>query len=106
MACSHRPGRQFNPVTNFLFDYRLSQPIRALEHPKFKELIDVASRATNGVRIPGRKATRGEIKHLFKGHLTRLKAQLNVGVPLGSCSFLIILHVAGSNCPRRSQPNM
>ncbi|KIM87795.1 hypothetical protein PILCRDRAFT_63181, partial [Piloderma croceum F 1598] len=33
------------------------QPIQALEHPKFKEMIDIASRATNGVKIPGRKAT-------------------------------------------------
>ncbi|KAG1908525.1 uncharacterized protein F5891DRAFT_937641, partial [Suillus fuscotomentosus] len=37
------------------------QPIQALEHPKFQEMIDVASRATNGVKIPGRKATRAEI---------------------------------------------
>ncbi|KIM71365.1 hypothetical protein PILCRDRAFT_28906, partial [Piloderma croceum F 1598] len=28
-----------------------NQPIQALEHPKFKEMIDVASRATNGVKI-------------------------------------------------------
>ncbi|KIM77741.1 hypothetical protein PILCRDRAFT_47046, partial [Piloderma croceum F 1598] len=27
------------------------QPIQALEYPKFKEMIDVASRATNGVKI-------------------------------------------------------
>jgi hypothetical protein len=29
------------------------KPIQALEHPKFKEMIDVASRATKGVKIPG-----------------------------------------------------
>jgi hypothetical protein len=38
---------------NLLFHYLSSQPIQALEHPKFKELIDVASRATHGVKIPG-----------------------------------------------------
>ncbi|KAI9507685.1 hypothetical protein F5148DRAFT_1149551 [Russula earlei] len=29
------------------------QPIHALEHPKFKEMIDIASHATNVVKIPG-----------------------------------------------------
>ncbi|KAG6858405.1 hypothetical protein C0993_005810, partial [Termitomyces sp. T159_Od127] len=29
-----------------------SQPIQALEHPKFREIIDVASHATDGVKIP------------------------------------------------------
>ncbi|KIK32026.1 hypothetical protein CY34DRAFT_102366, partial [Suillus luteus UH-Slu-Lm8-n1] len=33
------------------------QPIQALEHPRFKEMVDVASRATQGVKILGRKAT-------------------------------------------------
>jgi hypothetical protein len=49
-----------------------------MEHPKFKEMIDVASRATNGVKIPGRKATRAKIKRAFKDHLTKLKAHFNV----------------------------
>jgi hypothetical protein len=57
------------------------QPIQALEHPKFKEMIDVASRATNGVKIPGRKSTRAEIKRMFKTHLTDLKSRLNVCLP-------------------------
>ncbi|KIK32049.1 hypothetical protein CY34DRAFT_102325, partial [Suillus luteus UH-Slu-Lm8-n1] len=54
------------------------QPIQALEHPKFKEMVDIASRATNGVKIPGRKATRAEIMRMFKNHLTRLRNTLNV----------------------------
>ena len=41
-------------------------------------MIDIASRATNGVKIPGQKATRAQIMRMFKDHLTRLKAQLNV----------------------------
>ncbi|KAG2032844.1 hypothetical protein BDR03DRAFT_840681, partial [Suillus americanus] len=53
------------------------QPIQAFEHPKFKEMIDVAARATNGVKIPGRKATRAEIMRMFKSHLTNLKEKLN-----------------------------
>ncbi|KAF8238273.1 hypothetical protein L208DRAFT_1243042, partial [Tricholoma matsutake] len=32
------------------------QPIQAFEHPKFKEMIDVAAHATNGMKIPGRKS--------------------------------------------------
>ncbi|KAG1765407.1 hypothetical protein EDD22DRAFT_775068, partial [Suillus occidentalis] len=54
------------------------QPIQALEHPKFKEMIDVAARATNGIKIPGRKATRAEIMRTFKTHLTGLRSKLNV----------------------------
>ncbi|KAH9034280.1 hypothetical protein EDB84DRAFT_1269910, partial [Lactarius hengduanensis] len=54
------------------------QPIQALDHPKFKEMINIASRATNGVKIPSGKATRYEIKALFKRHLTSLKSRLNV----------------------------
>ncbi|KAH9159939.1 hypothetical protein EDB89DRAFT_1857309, partial [Lactarius sanguifluus] len=54
------------------------QPIQALDHPKFKEMINIASRATNGVKIPSCKATRYEIKALFKRHLTSLKSRLNV----------------------------
>ena len=41
-------------------------------------MIDVASRATHGVKIPGRKATRAEIIRTFKNHLTRLRDKLNV----------------------------
>lgn len=72
------------------------QPIQALEHPKFKEMIDVASRATNGVKIPGRKATRAEIKCVFKGHLTKLKVRLNVSVLIVAC--LLFSLYPGTNC--------
>jgi hypothetical protein len=65
----------FEPVNILTLNVK---PIQALEHPKFKEMIDVASRATKGVKIPGRKATRAEIIHTFKDHLTKLKAKLNV----------------------------
>ena len=57
-----------------------SQPIQALEHAKFKEMIDITSRATNGVQIPGQKITQGEIIRLFKDHITKLKTQLNVSI--------------------------
>ncbi|KAH9987894.1 hypothetical protein BJV77DRAFT_918932, partial [Russula vinacea] len=55
------------------------QPLCALEHPKFKEMIDIAARATNRVKLPGQKSTRAEIiRLLFKNHLTSLKSRLNV----------------------------
>ena len=53
----------------------------------FKALIDVASRATNGVKIPGQKATQADIMHMFKDHLTTLKAQLSVLVSSIYLSF-------------------
>ncbi|KAN0111931.1 hypothetical protein V8E52_008021 [Russula decolorans] len=53
------------------------QPIQALEHLAFKEMINVTFHATNGVKIPGRKATRNEIKSMFKKHLMSLKLRLN-----------------------------
>ncbi|KAH9981726.1 hypothetical protein BJV77DRAFT_955093 [Russula vinacea] len=59
------------------------QPICALEHPKFKEMIDIAACATNRVKLPGRKSTRAEIIRLFKNHLTSLKSRLNVGLSPG-----------------------
>ncbi|KAG6883164.1 hypothetical protein C0995_012812, partial [Termitomyces sp. Mi166 len=51
--------------------------IQALEHPKFKCMIDLTSCATDGVKIPGRKSTRVAIKQSFQSHLKNLKAQLN-----------------------------
>jgi hypothetical protein len=52
------------------------QPLRALEHLQFKEMINIAARATKGVKIPGRRATRAHIKRTFKDHLTSIKARL------------------------------
>ncbi|KAG2059949.1 hypothetical protein BDR06DRAFT_873088, partial [Suillus hirtellus] len=54
------------------------QPIQALKHPKFKEMVDIASHATNGVKILGRKVTHAEIMRMFKNHLTKLRNTLNV----------------------------
>ncbi|KAJ7781962.1 hypothetical protein DFH07DRAFT_728535, partial [Mycena maculata] len=56
------------------------QPIDALTHPKFKEMIDIAARAPNGVKIPGRKATREEIIDLFKRQMDNLRVRINVSV--------------------------
>jgi hypothetical protein len=41
-------------------------------------MIQTAARATNGITIPNRKATREEIMTTFKNQLTHLKERLNV----------------------------
>lgn len=56
----------------------MNQPIQALDHPKFKEMISVAARATHGVTIPNRKATRKYIIDLFKKNLADLRSRLAV----------------------------
>ena len=60
----------------------LFQPLQALEHPKFHEMIAVASRAPKGegVNIPGRKATRSHIVKLFDTHMRDLRERLSVCV--------------------------
>ncbi|KAF7311751.1 putative AC transposase [Mycena indigotica] len=55
------------------------QPIEALNHPKFKHMIDIASRAKNGVSIPGQGSTRAEIIELFQKRMLFLKEKLNIG---------------------------
>ncbi|KAJ7760273.1 hypothetical protein DFH07DRAFT_740800, partial [Mycena maculata] len=62
------------------------QPLGALEHPKFIEMINIAARATNGVKIPGRKSTRDEIMALFNQQLSSLRTRFRVSVQI----FLII----------------
>ncbi|EIW81723.1 hypothetical protein CONPUDRAFT_54487, partial [Coniophora puteana RWD-64-598 SS2] len=83
------PGEQVVPYSSSLFreaavDWltATNQPIRALEHSSFKYMIDVASRATKGLIIPNRRATRGEIILRFKRRMTFLKERLNVSILL------------------------
>ncbi|KAG6851723.1 hypothetical protein C0991_006725, partial [Blastosporella zonata] len=49
------------------------QPLDALNHPKFQEMIHIASRAENGVQIPSIKQTRLAIMNLFSQNLIELK---------------------------------
>jgi hypothetical protein len=56
-------------------------------------MINVASRATKSVTIPGRKATRAEIIRMFKDHISRLKTRLNVRFNFILYSFLIASRV-------------
>ena len=95
MDGGHRPGTVtlFCSASHFTYRYD-SQPIQAFEHPKFRELIDVTSRAKHGVSIPSRKSTRQQILHLFKGYLTRLRAELRVSITPTIVKSLI-LHLQG-----------
>ena len=63
------------------------QPIQALEHPQFKKMIDIASRATKGVNVPSRKVTRSHIIRYFKDHLMKLKTRLSGPTVSGQVSL-------------------
>lgn len=52
--------------------------MQALDHPKFREMIDIASRAKDGVTVPGRKLIREEIIEMFKKQLDSLRKEMNV----------------------------
>ena len=41
-------------------------------------MMGIAARATNGVTIPNRKATREEIVNMFRTQMTHLKNRFNV----------------------------
>lgn len=48
-------------------------------------MIDIAARATDGVRVPNRKQTRRAIIETFKRNLTKLRERLNVQYVSSSC---------------------
>ncbi|KAF7346742.1 putative AC transposase [Mycena sanguinolenta] len=52
------------------------QPIDALTHPKFKEMINIAARATEGINLPTRAQTRNAIIKLFHDEMNKLKIRL------------------------------
>ncbi|KAF5365840.1 hypothetical protein D9757_012805 [Collybiopsis confluens] len=61
------------------------QPIDAFEHPSFRNLIDVSSRATSGVEIPNRKATRAYIIMRFKKNLADIQNDTVKGLVSSTC---------------------
>ncbi|KZS88221.1 hypothetical protein SISNIDRAFT_418577 [Sistotremastrum niveocremeum HHB9708] len=56
------------------------QPLSAMDHRQFRKMIHIASRATNGVRIPGRKQVRQEIMDAFRRQMREMKERLSVSV--------------------------
>ena len=54
------------------------QPLQVFSRPSFKRMIDIASRATRGVKLPSPWRTRGHIIKTFKQQMCLLKERLNV----------------------------
>ncbi|KAI6111203.1 hypothetical protein F5141DRAFT_969658, partial [Pisolithus sp. B1] len=48
------------------------QPIHATEHPTFKKMVNIASWATNAIKVPTQKQTQQTIIQSFVSHLTGL----------------------------------
>jgi len=51
-------------------------------------MVNIAARATRGLKLPSRKQTRNEIKRLFKEQMMALKERLNVSSLSFSLSYL------------------
>ncbi|KAF6749684.1 hypothetical protein DFP72DRAFT_818442, partial [Ephemerocybe angulata] len=73
------------PYTDALFEeaaedwlIETNQPLDALSHPRFRYMVNVASRATKGVKIPEKRQTRAHIIARFKKNMTDLHRRLNV----------------------------
>lgn len=49
-----------------------------MDHPKFREMIEVAAASTDGVSIPSRKVCRAEIMRMFSAQMTHLRNKLKV----------------------------
>ncbi|KAH9033974.1 hypothetical protein EDB83DRAFT_2188442, partial [Lactarius deliciosus] len=54
------------------------QPLQVFSRPSFKRMIDIASRANHGVKLPSLKQTRGHVIKTFKQQMLILKDRLNV----------------------------
>ncbi|KAJ7627443.1 hypothetical protein FB45DRAFT_749957 [Roridomyces roridus] len=54
------------------------QPIDALTHPKFQEMVNIAARATQGVTFPNRAQTRAAIIRHFHDQINKLKIRLHI----------------------------
>ena len=54
------------------------QPIQAFKNPRFKTMLDIASRVTRGISLLSPKQTRACIIHMFKQKMYLLRDRLNV----------------------------
>ncbi|KAF5318361.1 hypothetical protein D9611_014218 [Ephemerocybe angulata] len=73
-----------------------NQPIDALSHPKFHELIEVAARATDGVKIPERRAVRENIIRRFQQNVAELRKRFNSDKVRGEISLTCDAWQAGN----------
>ena len=68
------------------------QPIQALNHEMYHNMIRIAASATNGVKIPDRRQTRQVITNMFKLQLQVLHDKLNVWEIL-HCDWLLMFYL-------------
>ncbi|KZS86735.1 hypothetical protein SISNIDRAFT_420588 [Sistotremastrum niveocremeum HHB9708] len=54
------------------------QPLSAMDHPKFREMIHTAARAKNGVKIPRHQDVRKGILEAFRRQMREMKKRLSV----------------------------
>ena len=54
------------------------QPIQAFNHPAFKKMVDLASRANRSIQLPKPKQARSRLIKMFKQQLLLLRERLNV----------------------------
>lgn len=79
------------PELSFLMPFLPSKPIQALEHASFHKMISIAARASKGVTIPNRKATRDEAINMFKMQMTHLKDRFKVRYLWSVCTRISLL---------------
>ena len=56
------------------------QPLRVFTRPSFKRMVDIASHANRGVKLPSLRQTHGHIIRSFKQQMVVLKDRLNVSL--------------------------
>src|ERR1700730_6335853 len=76
-------------ISLFSLLFTHGQPIQAFQHPSFQNMVHIAARATNGIKIPDHRQTREAIINSLKQQMTALRNHLNVRlVILASTSFI------------------
>ncbi|KAH9001365.1 hypothetical protein EDB92DRAFT_1788805, partial [Lactarius akahatsu] len=67
------------------------QSPQVLDSPSFKRMVDLASRANHGVKLPSPRQTRGRVIKNFKQQMCLLKERLNVSSLFRSPTFLALM---------------
>lgn len=78
------------------------QPLQAFDHASFHKMIDIAARATKGINIPNRKASRKHIIELFKKNLDNLRLKLTVSL----IGLLLQYYIAHTKFFRATKPDL
>ncbi|KAJ3979338.1 hypothetical protein F5890DRAFT_1421504, partial [Lentinula detonsa] len=76
------------------------QPLWALQNKTFHKMIEIASRASSGVKIPSCKLTRQGIMDMFWEIMRSLKNRLHVCWPFSCDIYAIFTHLLVHPCYR------